>query len=482
MGLKKRIIKKRIIGLIILLILLVLIFVPVTLNKYKNDIEITGKIYFNRPVSWEKAYAYLYDDKGKVLVGKWPGIELISEKDYICFFEVSTKVTDDIKNYKVIFNDGKDYLIEGFCTGYNKIFNITTGIGEKYAKTTGEWLDYNENLKIGKIPTTEKKFKNVIYMIGDGMGEKHIIAGGLYKGGNLNIQNIKDKSYVKTSSLSTVTDSAAGATALATGNKTTNGAVGIDRYGNNVENLIEYANKKGMKTGIVCTQILNHATPAGFSVHNSYRYNYEEIAQLQVESCVDLMLGGGRKYFSIYESRMLENNFRWINEFSEIKNIDKNEKVIGTFAEESISKEVNRTSLVDMTDEALSRLENENGFLLMVEGSDIDSYSHEENIDKMLIEMIDFDDAVEIAMSYVDTHPDTLLILTADHETGGLNLDGIISKEQLTDSLFTSNGQHTDTDVVIYAYGVGASDITKYDVIDNTSIYKFVKQGLDNNG
>ena len=163
-----------------------------------------------------------------------------------------------------------------------------------------------------------------------------------------------------------------------------------------------------------------------------------------------------------------------------MKNIEKNEKVLGTFAEKSISEAENRIRLSEMTTEALSRLENENGFFVMIEGSCIDTYSHEQNIDKMLVEMIDFDDAVKTAMEYVDNNPDTLLIVTADHETGGLMLDGVSKKEQLTDSLFTSNGEHTDADVLVYAYGLGAEEITQYDVIDNTSIYSFVKQGLSN--
>jgi len=332
-----------------------------------------------------------------------------------------------------------------------------------------------------KIPATDKKIKNIIYMIGDGMGENHIIAGGLYVGEELNIQTIKNKSYVTTASTESVTDSAAAATALATGYKTKNGMIGKDQYGNNLENLVEYANKKEMKTGIVCTQILNHATPAGFSIHNDYRYNYDEIAKSQIESCVDLMFGGGRTYFSKYKNDIKDNGFAFVNDFSELSSVDKNNKVIGTFANESISKEEKRVSLAELTEEAINRLGNDKGFFLMVEGSDIDSYSHEGNMSKMLNEMIDFDDAVGVAKVYVDENEDTLLIVTADHETGGLNLDGVMSKEQLRDSLFTSGGTHTSRNVLVYAYGMGAEDLTKYDVIDNTAICKFVRQGIENN-
>lgn len=341
------------------------------------------------------------------------------------------------------------------------------------------------NNKINSIEQLEnasnpnKKIKNIIYMIGDGMGENHIIAGEIYKGQKLNIQRIKNKSKVITSSTEEVTDSAAAATALATGYKTNNGLIGKDQYGNDVENLIEYTNKMGMKTGIVCTQILNHATPAAFSVHNVSRYNYYGIARAQIESCVDLMFGGGSKYFSKYESEMLENNFEWVNNLLELENVNKENKVIGTFANESISEEKYRVSLKNLTQEALYRLENEKGFFLMVEGSDIDSYSHQLNMEKTLNEIIDFDEAVKVAKEYVDKNPDTLLIVTADHETGGINLNGITSAHQLTDSLFMSD-DHTSENVLIYAYGAGAEELTQHTLIDNTSICKFIKQELKN--
>lgn len=338
---------------------------------------------------------------------------------------------------------------------------------------------YKLNSKIKKEAINKSEVKNIIYMIGDGMGEKHIIAGELYKNKQLNMQTIKNKSYVTTHSTKEVTDSAAAATALATGYKTNNGIIGKDQYGNNVENLIEYTNKKGLKTGIICTQILCHATPASFSVHNNSRHNYDEIAKSQIESKIDLMFGGGRKYFSKYQSEMKSNNFKWINSLEELNNINKNERIIGTFSEESISKENNRITLKEMTKQAISTLENQNGFFVMIEGSDIDTYSHESDMSKMLNEVIDFDDAIGIAKQYVDEHPNTLLIVTADHETGGLTLDGVNTAKELSNSLFKSKGQHTSANVPIFAYGAKAKELTKDKVIDNTFICKFIIQSLD---
>ena len=248
---------------------------------------------------------------------------------------------------------------------FNKINNGKTDLEQIYTKE-----------EIKNILTTNESIKNVIFMIGDGMGENHIRAGEIYKGEELNIQKIKDKTYVTTASTEPVTDSAAAATALSTGFKTNNGMLGKDEVGKDLENLIEYSHKNGLKTGLVCTQILNHATPAGFSVHNNYRYNYDEIALSQIKSCIDVMLGGGREYFSKYKTQMNENDFMWINNFSELRNIDKNSKVIGTFAIGSISEEEERISLADLSREAIARLDNDNGFFLMIEGSNIDTYYH----------------------------------------------------------------------------------------------------------
>lgn len=442
-----------------------------------------GKIYFNKPVSWENVYAYLYEENEENIEGLWPGEELKCEKDYIYYLNITNNMienTNDIENYNIVFNNGDDefsrYSVEADCLGYDKVYNLKKGIGENEETTVGEWLDYSEDIKIGKIPTTEMSIKNVIYMIGDGMGENHIIAGGIKNEEALNIQTIDDKCYVTTASLSTVTDSAASATALATGNKTQNGVIGKDKHGNDVETLMEYAKSRGLKTGIVCTQVLYHATPAGFSAHNEDRYNYEEIANNQIKTGIDVMLGGGREIFKELEQVINDNDYKCVNEISELENIKKEEKIIGTFAEGSISEEENRVSLSDMTQIALDRLENEKGFCLMIEGSNIDTYSHESNMERMLEELFDFDDAVGIAKKYVDEHPDTLLIITADHETGGLILEE--NTEELTNELFTSDGEHTNANVLLYAYGVGADDITKYDVIDNTSIYRFIKQGI----
>ena len=182
---------------------------------------------------------------------------------------------------------------------------------------------------------------------------------------------------------------------------------------------------------------------------------------------------------------MTQRGYNYITNFSDLSKYNKNQKVIGAFSWGRMTQGDNgnpvnaNPSLVQMTEAALARLENSNGFLVMIEGSDIDTYSHiyDRSMTNMLNELYGFDNAVKVAMNYVDTHPNTILIVTADHETGGLNLENITSKEQLTDDLFTSQN-HTNENVSVYAYGKDTKQLTNHGTIDNTDIYHFVKQKL----
>lgn len=339
---------------------------------------------------------------------------------------------------------------------------------------------------------------NVIFMIGDGMGQNHIKSGEINKGSKLYMQTIPNRTEVTTYSYSVsndgaaATDSAASATALATGIKTKNYYVGKDPNQNNVQNLTEYSKSLGLKTGTVSTQTIYHATPAGFTAHTSNRSDYPLIARRQVtEENVDLMIGGGQQYFSGTQDlrqQMIENGYNYITNFSDLSNYGKDQKVIGAFSWDRMTKDSSgnainaNPTLAQMTEAALSRLENNQGFFVMIEGSDIDTYSHKGQMANMLNELQCFDNAIKVAMNYVDSHPNTLLIVTADHETGGLSLNNVTSKNQLTDSLFTNRGSyeydHTNQNVFVYTYGKYAEELTNHGTIDNTDIHHFVKEKL----
>ncbi len=376
--------------------------------------------------------------------------------------------------------------------------NLKTNNGKLiYTNSKGEtkYVELLDNGSIAKIDslTNSTESLNVIYMIGDGMGKNHIKAAEINKGSPIYMQTIPNQTDVTTYSLSVsqygeyATDSAAAATALATGVKTINYYVGKDENQNNVQNLTEYAHSIGMKTGTISTQTICHATPAGFTTHASNRNNYSTIAERQVtEQEVDLMLGGGQQYYDSLTEQMLAHEYNYITDFSELSKYNKNQKVIGAFSwgrmtqDSSNGSPINaEPSLVQMTQAAFSRLENENGFLVMIEGSDIDTYSHiyDRSMTNMLNELYAFDNAIKVAMDYVDTHPNTILIVTADHETGGLNLENVTTKEQLTDDLFT-NYNHTNENVMVYAYGRDTEQLTNCGTIDNTDIHNFIKQKL----
>ena len=138
-----------------------------------------------------------------------------------------------------------------------------------------------------------------------------------------------------------------------------------------------------------------------------------------------------------------------------------------------------------MTSVALNRLDSDNGFFLMIEGLNIDTYSHGNYLLGMLIEVTEFDKAVRVAKNYVDSHPDTLLVVTADHETGGLMLNGAnTSNNLLSNARFTSSSSsskpHTASFVKVFAYGKTANGLTRPRLIDNTYIHNYIKQGLVN--
>ncbi len=367
-------------------------------------------------------------------------------------------------------------------------------------KGSKQYIQLSEEGNIVKIFSDGVKNDslNIIFMIGDGMGQNHIKAGEINKGSKLHMQTIPNQAEVTTYSFSvanegaSATDSAASATALATGVKTKNYYVGKDIVKNNVQNLTEYSRSLGLKVGTVSTQTIYHATPAGFTAHTSDRNNYWLIAKRQItEEQVDLMIGGGQEQFNGFPQEMAQNGYNYVTNFTDLANYTKDEKVIGAFSWDRMTKDGEGNakpadpSLVEMTKAAIARLENDNGFFVMIEGSDIDTYSHKGQMGNMLNELNGFDNAVKVAMDYVDTHPNTLLIVTADHETGGLNLENITAKEELTDQLFQngSNGyyDHTNSNVLVYSYGKDAEELMSKEVIDNTDIHRFVRRKLQEN-
>jgi alkaline phosphatase len=285
--------------------------------------------------------------------------------------------------------------------------------------------------------------KNVIYMIGDGMGPAYTTAYRYFKDDPTTKsveQTVFDtmltgmaRTYPDDHTV--VTDSAASATALSSGHKSYNGAIAVDTDKKPLKTMLEIAKQRGMTTALLATSQINHATPASFAAHNESRNNYDEIANDYIDNKiagklpVDLMLGGGTKYF-IRDDRNLVDEFKaaGYQYGDDIQNLDQITQLpaIGLYAAKGLpfALDENPTRLTKLTSKALELLDNQNkdGFFVMIEGSQIDWCGHANDIACAMAEMDDFASAIEKAKAYVDKNKDTLLVITADHSTGGLTL------------------------------------------------------------
>lgn len=290
--------------------------------------------------------------------------------------------------------------------------------------------------------------KNIIMVVGDGMGPAYTSAYRYYSD-NPNTPATEETVFDRhLSGMATtypapisgvVTDSAAAATALATGVKSYNGAIGVDANKQAVQTVLEWAKLQGKKTGIVVTSQINHATPASYLAHNEYRKNYNKIADSYIDDGIktDLLLGGGWKYF-IREDRNLVNEFKqagfhYIDTYDGLTNLPKNKPVLGLFANTGLPWAIDDTDnyrLSTMTKAGIHHLidlqytdkHEDKGFFMLIEGSQIDWAGHGNDINSAMREMDDLAKTIEYLEHFVDKHPDTLVIITADHSTGGFTL------------------------------------------------------------
>ncbi len=330
--------------------------------------------------------------------------------------------------------------------------------------------DENE-LSKGKIA------KNIILMIGDGMGTSQIYSAFIARKGNLKMKNFPITGFSITYSANDlITDSAAGATAMATGTKTNNGMVGVDPDNNRLENIIEIVEKYGKSTGLVATSTITHATPASFIAHVESRNDYERIAWQFLETDIDVFVGGGAVHFS---ERLDQRNLTFdlakkgyeLCYSMEALDTATSDKIAGLVYEGSppTMLEGRRDMLSKSTKKALEVLSrNENGFFLMVEASQIDWGNHQNNIAYQTLEVVDFDDVIGEVLEYAQEDGETLVIVTADHETGGLGINGGNLKKGELDPGYTTMG-HTGVMVPVLAYGPRSELFTG--IYDNTEIF-----------
>ena len=239
---------------------------------------------------------------------------------------------------------------------------------------------------------------------------------------------------------------------------------------------------KGYISGLVATSSITHATPAAFYAHIDSRYKEKEIASQLLESPIQLSLGGGLEFFDIVKAQ--ESNLL----ITDMDNLDDDEflkanKVLGLFDEDGINRSSSKPTQLQMTKAALNwlslkaNLNSCNGFFLMSEGSQIDWASHDNDAATMVVEFKDFDQTIAMAMDFVTANKETLLIVTADHETGGLQ---ILSQKDDMVKVQWGTGSHTSIPVGVYAYGPGAHAFTG--LMDNTDIHYMILDAIDSSG
>lgn len=335
---------------------------------------------------------------------------------------------------------------------------------------------------------SDSKVKNIILMIGDGMGENIIKAAEIVKGDKLIMSGLPNQTHVTTYSQSVTsgeaefTDSAAAATALSTGVKTYNQCIGVDKDGNSLETICEFAQKYDMKTGLVDRHYVCHATPAGMAAHNSNRGNYVQILRDMAKTGVNVMFGGGEQYYknsNKTKNYINEKGYKFIDTEEQLLALDgSDDKVLGMFAYENMKNAYREPTLTTMTSKALDLLDNDKGFFLMVEGSNIDVCESEQDMKGTIEQMMAFDHTVDYVLNWAQQHQGTLVLVTADHETGGVQIPDNATADDINNDCFTSDGEHTNTNVLLMAGGAQSAEICSSDVIDNTDIAKYMHKVL----
>ncbi|WP_430817744.1 alkaline phosphatase [Carboxylicivirga sp. RSCT41] len=335
-----------------------------------------------------------------------------------------------------------------------------------------EVLDINyDELRFKKRP------KNIILFIGDGMGVAQVFAG-ITVNGALNMEQMPYIGFNKTQSADNyVTDSAAGGTAISTGVRTYNGAVGVDVNGEKLTTILEYAERNNKATGLVSTSAITHATPASFIAHQPKRSMYEEIAGDFLETDIDVFIGGGADFFTKrVDGRNLvlelnEKGYRVAYNIDEVEDVNSGKLAVLTAVAHNPGYRDRGEMLTKSTSKAIEVLSNADskGFFLMVEGSQIDWGGHQNDASYVTGEVLDMDRALAEALKFAMEDKRTLVIVTADHETGGMTVnDGNVEKGYVKAGF--NVGDHTAVMVPVFAFGAGAEEFVG--VYDNTEIFE----------
>lgn len=339
-----------------------------------------------------------------------------------------------------------------------------------------------------QVSTKSPTPKNVILLIADGTGLSQISSAFFFKKTAPNYGRFKHIGLINTSSSrEDITDSAAGATAFASGVKTYNGAIGVADDSTEVATLVEIISPKNIKSGVISTSSIVHATPASFYAHALSRGFYEEIAADLAVSDIDFFAGGGTKFFNKradgrdlfkdLKAKQFNVDTTKLGNFNSIKSYS---KVAYLFGPEHMPPTAKGRGdyLPQATELGIKFLNKENSnFFLMVEGSQVDWGGHGNDSDYLISELIDFDDAVGKALDFAEKDGNTLVIVTADHETGGFtlaaskktNAEGKEYSDYSEVAGVFSTGGHSAALIPVFAYGPGAEVFSG--VYENNEIF-----------
>jgi len=327
--------------------------------------------------------------------------------------------------------------------------------------------------------------RNIIFLIGDGMGLSEVSTGFYFGEGPSQFLRFKTIGLQRTSSAShKITDSAASGTAMATGTKTYNGAIGLDTLENRVNNISELVSELGWETGVVSTSSVTHATPASFYAHVEQRGMEDDIAVQLLDSPIDFFAGGGIGFFhgrsdgkDLLETAGKKGFIIDTTALAKVEDLDPGKKYGFLLAAVGMPPAAERGDfLPEAARLAIRQLSaGDKGFFLMVEGSQIDWAGHDNNAESLIGEMLDFEKVIKVALDFAEKDGNTLVVVTADHETGGFTLSAGVDEttgrpdyDRISPSFAT--GGHSATLIPVFAYGPGAERFSG--IYENTALFK----------
>ena len=339
--------------------------------------------------------------------------------------------------------------------------------------------------------------KNIILIIGDGMGLNHIESGMYYDGKTYEFTTwpmVRVNTYPLADADGTLsedpTDSAASGTAMATGVLTANGRLGNDFANNQLPTIMDLASSMGKATGVVVTDALHGATPGAFSAHASYRDNLNEIIPSQMTSGVNLLCGFAQDSYTLIADQFKEHGYAFADSFGAVESTYSSEFALWQLDMYGVDATV---PLEMVTPKALEYLSQDpDGFVLMIEQAHIDKYSHSNDADKfekVCKSVSSLNKTVEVVMEWIGDRTDTMVLVTADHETGGLQIsekagkydsEYVFGDKTIYYSFRGTN--HTGSNVALYVYGVTAdftqSSLYKKKALKNIGIYYLMEEAL----